>query len=69
MTSEGAFFWAGRSAEALKTPKPGPVRSEDEVLVGAGLKSVAQPAVHSNQCPGHPLPLLPTQVPGPQRWD
>ena len=37
-----------------------------KVLVDVGLKSVAQPAVHSNQCPGHPLPLLPTQVPGPQ---
>ena len=62
-TSEVAFFeLAGRL-------KPGPVPSEDKVLVDAGLKSVAQPAVQSNQCPGHPLPLLPTQVPGPQGWD
>ena len=31
--------------------------------------SSSQPAVHSNQFPGHPLSLLPTQVPGPQGWD
>ena len=30
---------------------------------------LSQPAVHSNQCPGHPLPLLPTHVPGPQGSD
>ena len=30
MTSEVAFFWAGRLADALKADKPGPVRSEDE---------------------------------------
>ena len=38
MTSEVTFFWAGRSADALKAEKPGPVRSVDEVL--AGLKSI-----------------------------
>ena len=38
MTSEVAFFCAGRSADALKAEKPGPVRSVDEVL--AGLKSI-----------------------------
>ena len=37
--------------------KPGPVRSS------------SQPTVYSNQFPGHPLPLLPTQRPGPQGWD
>ena len=35
MTSEAAFFRAGRSADALKAEKPGPVRSN-----GADLKSV-----------------------------
>ena len=37
------------------------MRSEDEKnLVGAGLKSVllSQPAVHSNQCPGHLTALI-----------
>ena len=29
MTSEVAFFSAGRSADAVKAEKPGPVRSED----------------------------------------
>ena len=38
MTSEVAFFCAGRPADALKAEKPGPVRSVDEVL--AGLKSI-----------------------------
>ena len=31
MTSEVAFFCAGWSADALKTEKPGPVRSVDEI--------------------------------------
>ena len=30
MTSEAAFFSAGRSADALKAEKPGPVRSDGE---------------------------------------
>ena len=30
MTSEAAFFRAGRSADALKAEKPGPVRSNGE---------------------------------------
>ena len=61
----------GRSAGAFKAEKPGPVRSEDERPGRAGLKSVLlpQPDVHSNQCSGHPLPLLPTHMPGPQGWD
>ena len=67
----GHVLGAGRSAGAFKAKKPGPVRSEDERPGRAGLKSVLlpQPTVHSNQCSGHPLPLLPTHVPGPQGWD
>ena len=53
----GRVLLAGRSADALNAEKPGPVSSS------------SQPAVHSNQFPGHPLPLLPTQGPGPQGWD
>ena len=68
MTSEVAFFFAGRSADALNAEKPGPVRSVDE-SPGRSEVSSSQPAVHSNQFPGHPLPLLPTQRPGPQGWD
>ena len=49
--------------------KPGPVRSVDEIPGRSEVGSSSQPAVHSNQFPGHPLPLLPTQVPGPQGWD
>ena len=69
MTSEVAFFLAGRSADALNTEKPGPVRSVDESPGRSEVGSSSQPAVHSNQFPGHPLPLLPTQGPGPQGWD
>ena len=69
MTSEVAFFWAGRSADAFKAEKPGPVRSVDEIPGRSEVGSSSQPAVHSNQFPGHPLPLLPTHVPGPQGWD
>ena len=60
MTSLIAFCLAGLPADTLKGREPGPVlpgRSE----VG----SSSQPAVHSNQFFGHPLPLLPTQVSGP----
>ena len=64
MTSEVAFFLAG----AFKVEKPGPVRSVDEIPGRSEVDSSSQPAVHSNQFPGHPLPLLPTQVPGPQGW-
>ena len=35
MTSEVAFFTAGRSADAFKAEKPGPVRCEGEVLSGS----------------------------------
>ena len=99
MTSEVAFFFAGRPADAFKAGKPGPVRSVDEIpsffrdktselaihnphyrqqsRVCKGGTDItfycevgsSQPAVHSNQCPGHPLPLLPTHVPGLQGWD
>ena len=69
MTSEVAFFCAGRSVDALNAEKPGPVRSVDESPGRSEVDSSSQPAVHSNQFPGHPLPLLPTQVPGPQGWD
>ena len=64
MTSEVAFFsWpAGR---CLKAEKPGPVHSEDDIPGRSEVGSSSQPAVHSNQFPGHPLPLLLTQVPGP----
>ena len=31
MTSEVAFFFAGRPADAFKAEKPGPVRSVDEI--------------------------------------
>ena len=68
MTSEVAFFPAGRLM-LLKQ------RSLDQCTVKVkycpDLKSVllTQPAVHSNQCPGHPQPLLLTQVPGPQGRD
>ena len=44
MTSEVAFLKAGRSADALKAEKPGPVKLKD--LVGAGLKLVP---VHSEE--------------------
>ena len=53
----------------LVAEKPGPVRSEDESPGRCRSEVGSQPAVHSNQCPGHPLPLLPTHVPGPQGWD
>ena len=69
MTSEVAFFWAGRSADAFKAEKPGPVHSVDEIPGRSEGGSSSQPAVHSNQFPGHPPPLLPTQVPGPQGRD
>ena len=69
MTSEVAFFLAGLSADALNAEKPGPVRSVDESPGRSEVGSSFQPAVHSNQFPGHPLPLLPTQRPGPQGWD
>ena len=35
MTSEVAFFSAGRSADAFKAEKPGPVHCEGEVLSGS----------------------------------
>ena len=69
MTSEVAFFLAGRSADALNAEKPGPVRSVDESPGRSEVGSSSQTAVHSNQFPGHPLPLLLTQRPGPQGWD
>ena len=69
MTSEVVFFCAGRSVDALKAEKSGPVRSIDESPGRSEVDSSSQPTVHSNQFPGHPLPLLPTQVPGPQGWD
>ena len=65
MTSEVAFFFAGRSADALQAEKSRPVHSEDEIPGRSEVGSSSQPAVHSNQFPGHPLPLLPTQWPGP----
>ena len=65
MTSEVAFFFAGRPGDALNEEKPGPVRSVDDIPGRSKVGSSSQPAVHSNQFPGHPLPLLPTQVPGP----
>ena len=64
----GRVLLAGRSAVALKAEKPGAVHSVDEIPGWSEVGS-SQPAVHSNQFPGHPLPLLPTQVPGPQGWD
>ena len=56
---------AGRPAVALKAEKPGPVHSVDEIPGRSEVGSSSQPAVHSNQFPGRPLPLLPTHVPGP----
>ena len=64
MTSEVAFFFAGRSADALQAEKSRPVHSVDEIP-GRSEVGSSQPAVHSNQFPGHPLPLLPTQWSGP----
>ena len=61
----GRVLLAGRPAVALKAEKPGPVHSVDEIPGWSEVGSSSQPAVHSNQFPGHPLPLLPTQVPGP----
>ena len=65
MTSEVAFFFAGRSADALQAEKSRPVHSVDEFPGRSEVGSSSQPAVHSNQIPGHPLPLLPTQWSGP----
>ena len=65
MTSEVVFFFAGRSADALQAEKSRPVHSVDEIPGRSEVGSSSQPAVHSNQFPGHPLPLLPTQWPGP----
>ena len=61
----GRVLLAGWSADALKAEKPGPVHSVDEIPGRSEVGSSSQPAVHSNQFPGHPLPLLPTQVPDP----
>ena len=61
----GRVLLAGRPAVALKAEKPGPVHSVDEIPGRSEVGSSSQPAVHSNQFSGHPLPLLPTQVPGP----
>ena len=61
----GRVLLASRPADALKAKKPGPVHSVDENPGRSEVGSSSQPAVHSNQFPGHPLPLLPTQVPGP----
>ena len=58
MTSEVAFFFAGRSADALQAEKSRPVHSVDEIPGRSEVGSSSQPAVHSNQFPGHPLPLL-----------
>ena len=69
MTSEVAVFLAVRSADALNAEKPGPMRSVDESPGRSEVGSSSQPAVHSNQFPDHPLPLLLTQGPGPQGWD
>ena len=63
MTSEVAFFLAGQSADALKAEKPGPVLSVDEIPGRSEVGSSSQPAVHSNQFPGHPPPLLLTHCP------
>ena len=60
----GRVLLAGRPADASKAEKPGPVHSVDEIPCRSEDGS-SQPAVHSNQFPGHPLPLLPTQRPGP----
>ena len=57
----GRVLCAGRSAVALKAEKPGPVHSVDKIPGRSEVGSSSQPAVHSNQFPGHPLPLLPTQ--------
>ena len=48
MTSEVAFFLAGRSADALNAEKPGPVRSVDESPGRSEVGSSSQPAVHSS---------------------
>ena len=61
----GHVLLAGRPAVALKAEKPGPVHSVDEIPGWSEVGSSSQPAGHSNQFPSHPLPLLPTQVPGP----
>ena len=55
--------WCFKSREAWASAlcRWSPGRSE--------VDSSFQPAVHSNQFPGHPPPLLPTQVPGPQGRD
>ena len=57
----GCVLCAGRLAVALKAEKPGPVHSVDKIPGRSEVGSSSQPAVHSNQFPGHPLPLLPTQ--------
>ena len=44
MTSEVAFFCAGRSADALKAEKPGPVRSVDEIPSFFVIKPVNWPS-------------------------
>ena len=46
MTSEVAFFFAGRSADALKAEKPRPVHSVDEIPGRSEVGSSSQPAVH-----------------------
>ena len=62
MMSEVAFFFAGRSADALQAEKSRPVHSVDEIPGRSEVGSSSQPAVHSNQFPGHPLPLLDTMA-------
>ena len=57
-----------RTAKKAKIIYP-PPRGVDIIPGRSEFGSSSQPAVHSNQFPGHPLPLLPTQRPGPQGWD
>ena len=45
----GRVLLAGRSADALKAEKPGPVHSVDEIPGRSEVGSSSQPAVHSNQ--------------------
>ena len=47
--SEVAFFFAGRSADALQAQKSRPVHSVDEIPGRSEVGSSSQPAVHSNQ--------------------
>ena len=50
---KGRVLLAGRSVDALKAEKLGPVHSVDEIPGRSEVGSSSQPAVHSNQFPGH----------------